>query len=217
VLERIKMSRNTKDNILYNALELFNTKGESEVTLRDIASACDMSLGNLAYHYKNKSYIISALFRNMLEERKQILRKVKELPRFQTLNDQMEPLIELNYNYRFFYLDATNIERNHPTIGRLQSRYAKFLISYVHSAMEYTVATENMKPEKIKGHYIKVAEICWTLFNFSIERTLVLERSSKVNAKELRLMLWNVIYPHLTEKGFKTLRKVLVQDLESIQ
>ena len=67
------MSRNTKDNILYNALELFNTKGESEVTLRDIALACEMSLGNLAYHYKNKSFIISALFRNMLEERIELI------------------------------------------------------------------------------------------------------------------------------------------------
>jgi len=210
------MSRNTKDNILNNALELFNTKGESEVTLRDIASACEMSLGNLAYHYKNKSYIINALFRSMLEERKQIFRKVKELPRFQTLNDQLEPLIGLNYKYRFFYLEAKSISRSNPMVQKLQSRYARFLINYIHSALMYTVATENMKEERIVGHYIKLSEICWTIFHFSLERSSILTGKEVVDPKMLRLELWNVIVPYLTEKGFHHLRKVLINDIEVI-
>lgn len=211
------MSKQTKDNILYESLNLFNVKGESEVTMRDIATACGISLGNLAYHYKNKSFIVSALFRNMINERNQIFKKVKELPRFQTLNEQLEPLIQLNYKYRFFYLDATTIERAHPNIGRLQQRYARFLINYVHAAVEYTVATENMKSERIVGHYHKLAEMSWTLFNFSIQRARILEGTENIDAKMIRLELWNVFYPYLTEKGFQHLRKVLIEDIEVIQ
>ncbi|MEL6844316.1 MAG: TetR family transcriptional regulator, partial [Bacteroidota bacterium] len=55
----------TKSKIIYNALRLFNERGFVNVNLRDIASATGISVGNLAYHYANKSVIIAVLYERM--------------------------------------------------------------------------------------------------------------------------------------------------------
>ena len=52
----------TKEKILVVALDLFNRHGTRAITTNHIAEACDMSPGNLYYHFKNKEQIIFALF-----------------------------------------------------------------------------------------------------------------------------------------------------------
>ena len=59
----------TKDKILNSARSLFNQRGVSDVTLRDIAEKVGISIGNLAYHYKNKDFMIAELFDKMEEEK----------------------------------------------------------------------------------------------------------------------------------------------------
>jgi AcrR family transcriptional regulator len=48
----------TKDNILFTALELFNTKGYGNVGVREIARELKISPGNLSYHFSKKEDIL---------------------------------------------------------------------------------------------------------------------------------------------------------------
>jgi AcrR family transcriptional regulator len=54
----------TKDRIVLAALDLFNEKGERNVSTNHIAAHLSMSPGNLYYHFRNKSDIIYEIFRN---------------------------------------------------------------------------------------------------------------------------------------------------------
>ena len=50
----------TKQKIILSALQLFNENGIANVRLQHIADEAFISIGNLAYHYKNKEAIVKA-------------------------------------------------------------------------------------------------------------------------------------------------------------
>mgnify|MGYP000246908660 CR=1 FL=1 len=54
----------TKDKIILASLDLFNERGERNVSTNHIASHLNMSPGNLYYHFRNKSDIIYEIFKN---------------------------------------------------------------------------------------------------------------------------------------------------------
>lgn len=57
------MKKNLKEEILKTAQTFFNEKGYQETTMRDIASALRISLGNLTYHFHKKEDLMIALLK----------------------------------------------------------------------------------------------------------------------------------------------------------
>ena len=57
----------TKEAIIITAQQLFHEKGYDHVSLRDIASACGISPGNLSYHFKKKENLVVAVMENVYE------------------------------------------------------------------------------------------------------------------------------------------------------
>lgn len=64
--EKLKKSERTKEAILRQSLLLFQKDGYEAVTMRDLAKACDASLGSFYYHFKNKEEIVLELFKASL-------------------------------------------------------------------------------------------------------------------------------------------------------
>lgn len=52
------MTDNIKEKIAYESRELFNTYGYPKVTMRQIAAACGISVGNLTYYYPRKEDLL---------------------------------------------------------------------------------------------------------------------------------------------------------------
>lgn len=55
------MKEHIKEDILVVAQQLFNEKGYRNTSMRDIAKALDISVGNLTYHFKKKEDLMFAL------------------------------------------------------------------------------------------------------------------------------------------------------------
>ena len=64
--------KHTKDSILGHSLKLFNRHGFVNVRLQHIADAGSISVGHLAYHFKNKEAIIEALY-DLLKKQQEVL------------------------------------------------------------------------------------------------------------------------------------------------
>jgi len=96
----------TKDKIILASLDLFNDRGERNVTTNHIAAELNMSPGNLYYHFRNKSDIIYEIF----VQYELLVDHYLQIPEDQplTLNHlvgYLEAVFEGLWAYRFFHRD----------------------------------------------------------------------------------------------------------------
>ncbi|MFZ5757085.1 MAG: TetR/AcrR family transcriptional regulator [Pseudomonadota bacterium] len=114
----------TRDRILQTSLELFNERGERNVTTNHIAQALGMSPGNLYYHFRNKGEIIFELFLQYEGEMAQLLDVPRD--RAMTWQDKMgyfEAIFRSLWEYRFLHRDLEQLFAENPA---LRVRYSEF-------------------------------------------------------------------------------------------
>lgn len=114
----------TRDKILLSSLELFNERGERNVTTNHIAAHLAISPGNLYYHFRNKSDIIYEIF---LEYEK-LVDFYLDIPENRpiTLDDltfYLESVFDGLWSYRFFHRD---LEYLLDSDRRLREDYREF-------------------------------------------------------------------------------------------
>ncbi|WP_144820630.1 TetR/AcrR family transcriptional regulator [Marinobacter piscensis] len=114
----------TRDKILLSSLELFNERGERDVTTNHIAAHLAISPGNLYYHFRNKSDIIYELF----QEYEKLVGYYLDIPEHRplTLDDMafyLESVFDGLWSYRFLHRDLEYLLDRDP---RLRSDYRAF-------------------------------------------------------------------------------------------
>jgi len=114
----------TRDKILLASLELFNERGERNITTNHIAAHLAISPGNLYYHFRNKSDIIYEIF---LEYEK-LVDYYLQIPRdrplgLDDLKFYLESVFDGLWSYRFFHRD---LEFLLDSDGRLRRDYRDF-------------------------------------------------------------------------------------------
>lgn len=114
----------TRDKILLCSLDLFNERGERNVTTNHIAAHLAISPGNLYYHFRNKSDIIYEIF----QEYEKLVNYYLEIPddRPLGLEDMMfylESVFDGLWSYRFFHRDLEFLLDNDE---RLRDDYRRF-------------------------------------------------------------------------------------------
>lgn len=109
----------TSEKILLTSLDIFNQRGETNVTSVDIAMELDISPGNLYYHFKGKEVIIKALFDMYRQKSSQIL---------VSPNTESEDIIDFFYYlmlmfesahlFRFLYRNPSDLMQKYPAIKK---------------------------------------------------------------------------------------------------
>jgi AcrR family transcriptional regulator len=130
----------TKDRILLKSLELFNELGEPNVTTLLISDELDISPGNLYYHFKSKSDILTNLFTWYEQEMNALL----EVPdTLMDIEDQwffLHLIFENIAKYRFIYQDVVHVLKRHDHIqlrfNRIISKKRKASLKILRSLKE---------------------------------------------------------------------------------
>ncbi len=190
----------TREKIIKASVELFNRRGISPVTLRDIADKVRISSGNLAYHFKNKDYIIEEIFRLMEVERQKRLSEVQQTPSFDNADRQTLALLNISLKYRFFFLDTVDILRAHPKIGVLYRRQVEDNIRYIRAILDYSADKGNIVAEPYEGCYNQLSESVWAAVQFWLLKETLRGRK-KYDPEEARNSMWSLVSPYLTKKG----------------
>jgi len=106
----------TRDRILHKSLELFNELGEPNVTTLLISDELDISPGNLYYHFKSKTDILTNLF-SWYETEIEALLEVPDT--LLDIEDQwffLHLIFETISKYRFIYKDLVLVLNRYENI-----------------------------------------------------------------------------------------------------
>lgn len=194
----------TKERILAKALELFNSEGLKEVTLRKIAVALEMSQGNLNYHFKTKGDLIAALYFDLVAHMDREMEKIAQ-------DQALLPLIyesswvsmKTLYDYRFITKDLYAVLDADPDLKKhylgLQGlRKQQYLQLFNHLTQQGL-----MRPEEFEGEYLGLYERMNILGDNWINASILFKGKDQAVVKHYHRLLFEMVYPYLTEEGKK--------------
>lgn len=93
----------TQTRITNKAIELFNEHGTKAISTNRIADECEVSRGNLYYHFRTKEEIIKTIFQQINKEIEESWYDDHRYPTMERMHLMFSRQMRLIWNYRFFY------------------------------------------------------------------------------------------------------------------
>ena len=189
------MKKDLKSEILVTARELFNTRGYNEVSMRNIADALKISVGNLTYHFKKKEDLVEAV---VLAQHAHY-QKGDEPESLEELNLFFRRILEHQSKNEYYFRHYTQLAQISPKVYEVQLGVMK----------DWCVT--------LKGSFKKLHEsgiIEGELFSGQWDNLIGALRLTCVHGAEYFVgdklfVLWGLIYPQLTEKGRKEIVEII--------
>ena len=206
---------NTKQKILQASIRLFNDNGMANVRLQHIAKEIGISVGNLAYHYKNKEYIVEAINEELFQEASEILSSYRIFPNLIDFDNQLTKYFEFIQKYPFYFLDLLEIERNYPRIQSKRQVLISKMISQIRKRFDFNCQRGLIREEPSLGRYDNIANAIWILITFWFPQNIVrgVSDDSK-DSRKLKEMVWNQLLPYFTKTGMAEFNQLIVPMLE---
>jgi AcrR family transcriptional regulator len=191
----------TKERILLNAKRLFSQNGIANTRLQQIADETQISVGNLAYHFTNKEEIVKELYQLTLDELSGILEINKIYPSLESFDTKFSNLYRFMEKNVFYFTNFWEIKRNYPMANGKILAFNKKILTKLKKRIHDNVERGVFMKETQEKAYELLANALLNSINTWLPIQLLNDKAIK--EKTFRLYLWNLIYPHLTEKGRK--------------
>lgn len=194
----------TKKRILEAALQLFNAEGIGNVSMRRIAEAAGIQIGNLTYHYKNRDTLVESLLKQLMEELdEEIQRTQRAEVNLNTLWNALLNVYQIQNRYRFLMLDLLHMFRQYPQLlqqfrENFELRREEFAL-----ALFFMQANGTLKEEQKPGyyqHYLLPQLYCLSDFWLS-EAELLYSGREEDKALHYARITFSLLLPHLSKEG----------------
>ena len=157
-----------KKLILDTARRLYNERGLSNVTIRQIAQEMNISSGNLTYHFEKRGDLVKGIFQDLISIENKFLNLYRQTTlNNRQLNNLMKSHAKAMFHYRFFWIDFVQVGReNRNTQQKLDGLMQKRLneldyewANYLNQFL-YLMATSNLKftSKALEVHFRKIEE-----------------------------------------------------------
>lgn len=198
----------TKIRILNIAEKLFYEYGIANVRLQQIADEAGISVGNLAYHYKNKEAIVTALYDGLLEDLSKVLGTYMQQDNLLDFDTQFSNLFHFFKNNNYFLNNLWEIERTYPPIKAEWESINNKLLIQLKKRIEFHLKKGLVQPEVFKGTHDLLAQSLLLTITYWIPQQLL--RGRLVKEDHFKKALWNLLLPHFTNKGMKEFNEIIV-------
>ncbi|WP_231422721.1 TetR/AcrR family transcriptional regulator [Pseudomonas sp. Leaf59] len=201
----------TRDRILECALQLFNHKGEPNVSTMEVANEMGISPGNLYYHFHGKEPLVLGLFERFQAE----LAPLLDPPAGAHLEPQdywlfLHLIVERMAHYRFLFQDLSNLAGRLPKLAKG--------IRHLLTALKRTLASL-LARLKADGQLVSdtqalgqlVEQITLTLL-FSLDYQRVLGRVGEVQVVVYQIMM--LVAPHLLPPARQATERLAMRYLQ---
>lgn len=187
------------------AQTMFTEHGYNSVSMRDIAEAMDISVGNLTYHFKKKEDLIEAIIIDLHH------RYVPSTPprTLQELDHLIAHMQERHEMYAFYFSNRTQLSQVSQRIKEIQLKMLHENKVLWDSTLRNLTQAGLIIGEEYPHHFdylIKTAQMV-TIYWAEHSR---LEQESNDAPLDFRTCVWGVFLPILTAAGKETYIKVLM-------
>lgn len=200
--------KSTKQHIQDKALKLFNDYGFVNVRLQHIADAAFVSVGHLAYHFKNKDAIVEALYNMLQKEMLVILNNYKTLPLFEDIDSLLTSIFELQQKYIFFYYDKLEVIRAYTSIASKYIQLINWQQSQYKIMLQFNTARGSLTPATDLEHD-KLARLLRTVID-NYPYNCKTEGKNVSDKKDFLQTVWHLLQPHFTAMGNNEFRQLLL-------
>lgn len=145
----------TRDKILHKSLELFNELGEPNVTTLLISDELDISPGNLYYHFKSKTSILTEIFGWYESEMNQLLEAPSTVSDIEDQWFFLHLIFENIAKYRFIYKDVVNVLERYKEI---KQRFQKIILKKREASLK--ILTNLQQQGNLKANDSELEALC---------------------------------------------------------
>ena len=201
----------TKKKIIEASVRLFNENGLDSVRLQQIAEEVGISVGNLAYHYKNKEAIIESVYEQVFEEFNTIFRQYLAQPDLTNFDAQIVEYYQFftrNHFYLTEFLKVNSSQTSHYYTW--QTCVSKMMIQ-LRSRLQFMVNNGDLLPESHVGQYESLAEQIWMVLVFYIPQCNMMGRP--IEEVGYRKKVWTLLKPYLSTQGQQEFTSLILPQL----
>lgn len=193
------MSIATKLRIIESAIRLFNQDGVANVRLQQIADEAGISVGNLAYHFRNKDIIVSTVYENLFDEFSEILSFYLKSPGLADFDQQLDLYHSFFAKYNFYLIDLFEIERSNPAIMTRWHQFVAKMLLQIRKRLDYCVQRGVLMPEPVQGIYDTLTNNIWMTIIFWVPQQIL--KGQSFTADHFKNAVWAQISPYFTRRG----------------
>jgi AcrR family transcriptional regulator len=191
----------TKQKIVEAAIQLFNTEGVANVRLQQIADGAGISVGNLAYHFKNKEAIVSAVYESLFEELIRILSTYMASPALSDFDQQLAQYHHFFSNNKFYLIDLFEIERSYPFIMERWHQFVSKMLIQIRKRIDFGINRGLIQPEPVVGIYNTITNNIWMTIVFWTPQQVL--KGLPANGLHFRQAVWTHLTPYFTDAGLQ--------------
>lgn len=188
-----------KDIIVETAINLFNEKGYSNVSLREIAAAAGTTIGNMTYHFPQKVDLLIGIVENLHTEF--LTNAPSDMHRAELLSHLLNSFLVAEKNQKenpFYYENMLLLTLDSREIEQRNKQFQKKIFDY------YTQILSALKEEGVIKADIKEESLQSLAYAIITMITAWRQRISpykneELPAFQLSLVLKNLLYPLLAD------------------
>lgn len=188
----------TKQRILEGSINMFNEHGVANVRLQQIADECGISVGNLAYHFKNKEAIVSYVYNEIFQEFMMILSDYLPEETFMGIDRKLDNYYLFFMKYKFYFTDIFEIERNYPEIIGKWHQYINRMLLQIKGRIDFDISRGMLIAQSNEMNELLANNIWMSIIFWLPQRVL---RGLPFDEKLFKEAVWSQIIPYMTQRG----------------
>lgn len=197
----------TKERIVKQAKEIFNQNGYNNVSLRNIADACGITIGNLNYHFKKKEDLVMEIQSEIYDNFYKVLTENTNYSLEDVIN-KFQLVSNNQKEYRYYFNNILELADAFPEVKNSQIKFRESLFSY------YTKCFIKLCDEGIFRNDINEGQYKNLAFNIIIQHTLWYQNGSPIYDEAFKKFdfinyLYSTIYPYMTEAGKEEFKEII--------
>lgn len=196
----------TKQRILKISEKLFFEQGIANVRLQQIADNSGISIGNLAYHFKNKEVIVEEVYNELLRELAALHSGKSDIVSLKTFDDYFTAIYNFQQENGFYLNNFWEIERTYPKIKKVWQRLNNKMLQRLSDGISANVNSGNLRKADFDEAYNLLANSLLLTLNYRIPQQIL--RSKPVKELYFKQSLWNLLYPYFTSIGKREYMKL---------